>query len=166
MDVYKYYKDLPPWGKFAVLAGVGLGGWVVYNRVRNYFNKQKALKGQQMVASDAGRELNVLASKGVRPTYSDSQYSGFASAIQKAFDGCDPGNDDYAAVMSAMNAMKNDADIAKLISVFGVRKWDECGWLAGDVELDLVGGIRHELDNNQINVVNKVLRDKGIKFQF
>ncbi len=163
---YKYFKDLPPWGKFVVIVAVGAAGWTIYRQVSKAIARGKDLAGNKQVVNESQKTLNNLNSSGIRPSYPDSQYSSLSSSIQTAFDGCDPGNDDMAAVMNAINIMKNDADMYKLITTFGVRKWDECGVGTGDVEKDLIGGIRHELSTNQIATINTVLGQKGITFRF
>ncbi len=169
LNVYQYYKDAPPTGKIVIIGVGALAAIAGYYAVRNVIQKiqhQKELKGQRMAVDDSKTTVKVLEQQGRGPTYPDAQYSTWSSAIQTAFEGCDPGNDDMAAMANAVNATRNEADIYKLIATFGVRKWDECGWGTGDVEKDLAGGVRNELNQGQINTLNTILRNKGIVYQF
>lgn len=169
LNVYKYYRTAPPAGKIAIIGGHIAVGIIAYAAVRSvikHLQHQKELKGQRQAVDDSKDVVRVLQQQGQGPSFPDAQYSTWASAIQTAFDGCDPNSDDMGAVMNAVNPMRNEADVYKLISTFGVRKWDECGWWTGDVERDLAGGIRNELNQNQIGLVNQVLREKGISYQF
>lgn len=168
INVYKYYQSAPPYGKIIIIGGALAGGILVYAigaKIYKGIQRQKELKGQRQAVDDSKTVVKALESQGRGPTYPDAQYSAWASAIQTAFDGCDPSSDDMGAIANAFNACRNDADVYKLIATFGVRKWDECGWWTGDVERDLVGGIRNELSTNDIAAINTILRNKGISFQ-
>jgi len=169
LNVYKYYQSAPPWGKFAIISAGIAGGILIYvtgRSILKYFQHQKDLKGQRQTVADAGNALQTLKAQGQNPSYNAAQYSAWASSIQTAFQGCDPLSDDMAAVMEAVKGARNDADMWQLVKAFGVRKWDECGYWTGDAELDLVGGVRHELDGIQIGLINKSLAEKNISFRF
>lgn len=166
MDFYKYYKEWPTWAKGVFFIGSGLVVYIIGSNIYKAIKKQTELKGQRQAVDDSKKALGDLKSQGQIPSFPDGQYSTWCSAIQAAFGGCDPTNDDWASVMNAIDNILNEADIYKLISTFGVRKWDECGIFSGEVELDLVGGVRHELNQSQINIINEVLRKKGIQFRF
>lgn len=169
MGIYQYYKGAPPVGKIAMIGGfiaLGVTTFVVGRSIVRRIQHQKDLKGQRQVVDDSKTVVKQLEAQGKGPSYPDAQYSSWASSIQAGFDGCDVGNnDDIAAVMNAANGIRTEADVYKLISTFGVRKWDECGWLTGDVEKDLVGGIRYEISQRDINIINNTLRNKGIIWQ-
>jgi|GEM_PF-2363476 len=169
VKVYQFYASAPPAGKVMFIgAGVALAvvAYIAIAKTIKNINRKKDLRGQIKAAQDATAAVNTYKSQGVNLSYPEAQYSAWASAIHNAFGGCDPSSDDMGAVANAMNQMKNDADVYKLISVFGVRKWDECGWWRGDVESDLVGGVRHELDQTDINIINNILSGKNISFRF
>lgn len=169
MGIYQYYKDAPPAGKIVIIGVGALAAIAGYYAIRNTLQKiqhQKELKGQRLAVDDAKDTVKALAQQGQNYTYPDAQYSAWSSAIQTSFQGCDPFNDDVGAVANAINGARNDADIYKLIATFGVRKWDECGWGTGDAEADLVGGVRNELSQDEINMLNNILRNKGIVFHF
>lgn len=169
LNVYQYYKDAPPAGKIVIIGVGALAAIAGYYAIRNTIKKiqqQKELKGQRQTVDDSRDVVKVLEQQGKGPTYPDAQYSAWATGIQAAFEGCDPNSDDYQAAWSALYGCRNEADVYKLIASFGVRKWDECGWGTGDVEKDLVGGIRHELDKDQIGYINTLMQEKGISIRF
>src|SRR5688572_29965185 len=129
VNVYKYYQSAPPIGKIAIIGGaiaVGVTTFMVARSIVKKIQHQKDLKGQRQAVDDSKDVVKVLQQQGKGPSFPDAQYSTWASAIQTAFDGCDMGNDDMAAMANAVNASRSEADIYKLIATFGVRKWDEC----------------------------------------
>lgn len=169
LNVYQYYKDAPPAGKIVIIGVGAFAAIAAYYAIRSAIKKiqqQKDLKGQREAVEDSKMTVQVLQQQGKGPTYPPAQYSAWASAIEKAFDGCDPMSDDMAAIANAINAARTEADLYELISTFGVRTWDKCGWGTGDEKANLPGGVRLELNQAQINTLNTILRNKGIVYQF
>lgn len=166
MSAYKVFSQLPPWAKGVTVVGGLVLAYFGVRKIIAIAEKAKDLKGQKQTVEDSKQALQDLKVNGVTQSFSDAQYSAWASSIQAAFEGCDMTSDDLGSLAGPLNAIKNDADMYKLITAFGVRKWDDCGWFTGDVEKDLAGGVRHELNVSQINFLNKILSDKGIKFRF
>lgn len=161
---YNIVMKQPGWAIAIEVIGVGVLGYVIVHNVVKAIRKAKDEQMQKAVVKDSNSELSDLKDQGIHPSYPDAQYSAWASQIRTAFDGCDPSSDDYDTVVRIMKQMNNDADVYKLITAFGVAKWDECGWWTGDVTGDLAYGIAHEI--NGISDINKILQDKGIKFRF
>lgn len=155
--VKEIFSGLPPWAKGVLAVG---GGFVAYSVVNKILKSRK----EQNEPRDAGNEVNVLASQGIYPSYTDAQYESFCNAIVQAIWDC---GTDETAIYNVMRSMRNDADIYKLISVYGVRKYKGCfeGFFSL-VERSLSGAISSELDAGEKSKVNSILRDNGITFQF
>ncbi len=164
MSFQKTWNGFPPVAKTAVVIGGVAATFIIGAMVVKLIKKLTENKLQRRVVQDVNKEIKDLGNQGITPSFSEAQYSAWASQIRTAFDGCDPQSDDYDTVVRIMKQMKNDADVMKLISAFGTATWDECGWLTGDVTGDLAYGIAHEI--NGISDINKILQERGIKFRF
>ena len=68
---------------------------------------------------------------------------------------------DEAAILGVFNKLKSDCDLAQLVASFGLRRQEfyvktyDLRWFLYD-----------ELDQDEISEVNRILRTKGIKYQF
>lgn len=165
MSVYKYYKELPPWAKGAVIVGgitvTFLTGRATWRKVKSMLEKGKLMKE----GKEAGQELINLQKQGINPTISDAQVEGFANTLQTAFSGC---GTDEAAVINVVRQLKNEADVMKLIAKYGLRKHDACNWEFdfSDKEMTLSAAISDELDVFEKAAVNVQLEKNGIKYRF
>ena len=179
---YKYYKELPAWAKGVVIVG-GLA--VIYFTGRTIFKKlreAKDAKDSKESVKDAQNDLKNLQNKGLRASFTPTQYKTWANTIEQAFEGCDPfGNITWGAdsplgvvsvwsrsgykVATIFNQLKNDLDYLMLVTAWGVRTYDDCGWGTGDVkDVDLAKAIVDELNDRERNNLNKILAKKGIKY--
>ena len=175
---FQYYKELPPWAKGIILVGtfgtVAFIGWKVYKGIQQAVDKSKANKS----IADVKSERLVEESKGIGGSFSDSQYQGFASALQNQFAGCDfstvvpffPGKDlTYSGrvLYNILNTFKNNVDFLKLVEAWGIRTYDACGIGTGDVvNVNLYAAVSDELGNDEVVEINKLLSSKGITYQF
>ena len=153
-----------------ITIGVGVAAYIIYRNAQ----KNKDLNAANTQGSEADQELNALASQGITPSYSTSQFEGFAQQLVQAMDGC---GTDENAVYQVFQAMKSKADVLKLISVFGVRFYQPCVWTspvsyaiwqANDQAYG--GGIStwlgYDLSASEIGKINAILSQKGIDYSF
>ncbi len=166
VNLFQWYKELPDWAQGAVIVGgLALTWFGVANPVRKLIMKKldetKAVK--EGVA--AGNELDKLRKKGIVPTINKAQAEGMSNSLQAAFAGC---GTDASAVFRVFQQLKNDADVYYLINVYGVRIYDACNWEFdfGDKNLSLSGAISDELGFVQKDYINRVMKEKGITYQF
>lgn len=163
--VIEIWNGLPTWAKGVVAVG-GLA--IIYFTSRSIV---KAIKGsesvrlQKQTVTEVKSDIRDLEKKGIKPNYPDSQYQMWANAIKSHFEGCDPLNTAIDTVKDVFNGLKNNADFAKLVSAWGTKTYDQCGWFMGDVTGDLVYAIRDELDSDEISTLNKILERKGITYR-
>ena len=166
----KYYERQPSAVKVIVVAGLGLLGYSVYR----HFKRQQEERELLRAAQSANSELAQLASQGITPSYSDSQFEAFCVKIDGAVAGC---GTDEEAILSVFSAMKNEADVRKLVSTFGVRYYTPCAysdpvsysiWLVNHQAYpgDLASFLAADLDSSDIADINEVLRSNGIEYQF
>lgn len=158
------FKDLPGWSKgviiIIILLVVVLIAWKVYKFVsdgRGGSDKEDV--------KDAQKDLNDLIKNGVKPTMSQAQFSGYATSLREAFDGCGTDNKVWENVFKAM---KNEADVLALIATYGTRTYDGCNWEGDwtDKTSGLPGAINAELSSSEIGKLNASLSSKGINYQF
>jgi len=116
-----------------------------------YFGTKKIItliKGAQLSEKS---ELQQLINSGQTLSYTESQYKTYANKLYVAMKGL---GTDTTAIYAVFNAMRNTADVMKLVTAFGVRDEEDLSeWMAGEKFLD-------------IEIINKTLRAKGIEYQF
>lgn len=115
--------------------------------------------GNSNSVAAATNEVKTLTSKGIKPTYPDSSYTQWASAIVSA--GFNTLGTDEQAIYAIFRKMMNDLDVAKLIVAFGNQRVEFSFQSA-----PLGAWLASELSADEMAVVNKILSDKKIKYQF
>lgn len=144
---------LPPWAK-GVLA-IGIVGGIAYAIFR------LTKKGSALNPSEATKDIKKLQEAGQVPSYMDAQYKGFADAIYAARQCNNIFGTNEDAIYSVFRSMKNDVDVAKLIEAFGNRR------LCFSFTESTLGGFLHDdLNEDEIKIINKILSDKKIIYQF
>lgn len=114
--------------------------------------------GNVTTVAQAKNEVNRLVAQGVKPTYPDSSYSQYANAIYSA--GFNTIGTDENTIYDIFKKMQNDLDVAKLIAAFGEQRVE-----FSFQSLPLGAWLRTELSASEMQVVNKILSDKKIKYQ-
>lgn len=164
MSVGTTFEGLPTWAK-GVIAVAGTGvvvivGYLIYSSVSTRLKHAGDYKEQKDVKDD----LKDLESQNIKPSFTDSQYSTWASKLFSAFDGY---QSDESAVYNVFSNMKNNADVLKLINAYGVREISS-GKLNPEPNFKgtLSGAITAELDAEEVRALNLLLANKkiGIKF--
>ena len=135
--------------KYGLIAG---GLFVGYKIIQFFIGSSNSVNA-------ATNEIKVLTSKGVKATYPDSSYTQWASAITSA--GFNVLGTNEQAIYDIFKKMMNDLDIAKLILAFGSQRVE-----FSFQSVPLGAWLATELDSNELEVINKILRDKKIKYQF
>jgi hypothetical protein len=170
-NVYeRYYERQPAAVKVIAVAGLALGGYLVYRAVKRAKDEKDATKAAQ----DAANELLILQNQGINPTYADSQFQSFCDALVQAMNGC---GTDESAIYQIFGYMRNDADIRKLVTTFGIRYIEPCWisqsdayaiWLFNDKAYggELASWLNFDLSSSEIAKVNSILKGNGINYQF
>jgi hypothetical protein len=135
--------------KYALIAG---GLYVGYKLI-NFFI------GSNTPVGAAKNEIKNLTAKGVKPSYPDSNYTQWASSIVSAGFNTLGTNED--AIYAVFRKMMNNLDVAKLIVAFGNQRVE-----FSFQEVPLGAWLSSELDNDEMAVINKILKDKKISYQF
>jgi hypothetical protein len=159
---YKYYNELPPWGKAATIIGIGAAAYFIYQKVSDSVSKKNAILEAKKTLSDINSEIKVLNNKGMKPNYSDSQYKLWADRAFVCYSGWGTCRGDTIFVN-----MKNDYDVLKLIEAFGIRTIPS-GRLnpAPDFTGNLPQVMSDELSTSDIAQINKVLEKNGVTYKF
>ncbi len=166
----KYYEQQPPAVKVIVVAGVGLLGYSIYRAIKRKQDEQKAAAA----AAAAARELAALAAQGVYPSFGDSQFYVFVNTLVQAMTGC---GTDETMIYQVFRQIKNEADIRRLIQLFGVQYYQPCVWTspvsyavwqANDKAYggDLATWLSYDLGQTEISNINSILKGNGLSFQF
>lgn len=171
--ILNFFKE-KPLVAFIILAAII---FILYKVISGWIAKAKAKGNYTAAVNQSQTALTQLATKGVTPSYAQSQYSTWADAIEQGFSGCGTG---WSSVLQpTLNQMKNDADVFALIQAYGVRDIDECGW--GSFQGDLGATIGYKFSGFRfcdqwynptcdacgcVGTINQILKSKSIVFQF
>ncbi len=154
---------MPPWA-IGIIAVVVVGsavwvGWKVYQKSKD---RKDTAEGREEIKEVKG-DLKELAKKDIKPSFADSRYQSLANQIQESLDGC---GTNEQVVIKAFSEMMNDADVLKLVTAYGVREYDNCGYGTGDFKGTLSQAIVNEMDVSERAKLNKSLAAKGITYTF
>ena len=113
-------------------------------------------------------DYNELTSGGQKATYLETNYIQFADKIYEA--GCSGvfcyGTDEDA-IFDVFDKMQNELDVLLLVKAFGLREERGSICIPGtDCGLGLGAWLQTELGEDDFTEVNKILSQKGIKYQF
>jgi hypothetical protein len=154
--IFGLFKDIPGWAKGIVLIIIILLiVWLVYK----FYSAVgfKSAEEREQEAAIRGDKDDLL-DKGQKPTFSRTQYKGFADVIEgenMSF------NTDEEKIYGIFKQMKNDLDVLLLIEAFGKRRPQFTTF-----ERDLTGFLNEDLNKGEIEEINKILASKNIKQRF
>jgi hypothetical protein len=150
--IVRQYNSMPSWAQgVLVVAGVAAIGGIVYG----------VIKGAQAIRSGVRevRDKSYYIARGERRSYPLTTYDDYASTIHSAGLSWFGTNED--AIYGVFENMNNNLDVLHLMDSFGKRRIEYTlynaslgGWLASELEDD-------EMDN-----INQILRNKEIEIQF
>lgn len=132
--------------------------WAIIAGAALYFGSKLFKKDP---AAEAKKDERELESEGEKATYMDQQYKGFSDSLYAARIANNLLGTDEDVIYSVFKKMKNNLDVAKLITAFGTRRLSY-SFTSGN----LGGFLNDELDQDELNIINTDLRSKGIKYQF
>lgn len=166
----KYYASQPGTVKVIIVGAAAALGYVAYRNIKRAKDEADAKR----TADAAASELAQLANQGMTASYSDSEFEVFSAKLVEAMNGC---GTDENQVYAVFEALRNNADILKLITVFGLRYYQPCAadeplsylrWQFDDKAFggDLSHWIAFDLSQTEIAHINETLRNSGINYQF
>ena len=141
--------------------------YLIYKTYKLLFANAQETANDKLL-SNAQKELNEYSKK-YKLSYKPSDYDGYANII---YESTKYGlGDNYGDVVKTMNKMNNDADVAKLITVYGQRQNYIFGIPQGE-KRDLFTNIRVELGNEwggitsyRVDKINDNWKSKGITYK-
>lgn len=168
------YNQLPSWSKGVVaVGGIAILGFVIWNAYKK-IKEAKSLQEALIVSKDAKEEANALQRKGIKASYSQTQYESLALKLVEAMNGCGTSLD---SVKSVFELMKNKTDVLRLIETFGVRYYRPCpatdpfSYALYMYNEKKFGGniqtwLQYDLSQSEISSINSILSLKNIEFKF
>ncbi len=173
-NIWATIGDMPPWGKAILVIGTGAIVTIVGFKIYNGIKSKKEEKDANKAGEIANSELGDLSKQGVDPTMSDSQFEGMAQSLVQAMNGC---GTDEAMIYSVFSKIKNEADVRKMIAVFGVRYYEPCPleapasytkYLFDDKAFGggLPTWLSYDLSDTEIAKINAILKTNGLTYQF
>ena len=141
--------------------GVAVAGGILYWVYKKLNKSEKEIQQEELKKEaenvkdpDTGKTIDCTG----KLTYAKSWYNSQAEILYTAMFRA---GTDEAAIFGVFNKVKNDCDVAQLIASFGLRRQEFYV-----TSYDLRWFIYDELDKDEISEVNRILRTKGIKYQF
>jgi len=104
-----------------------------------------------------------LQQGGQIPTYSESQFNGWADSLYTAMDGFGTDED---TIKSVFHYMQNKADVLKLIKSFGIRKRVYNAFVVAGDDLNLNQWLTEEVTTETLAEINNELKTKNINYTF
>jgi hypothetical protein len=172
--ISKKYNELPSWSKGVIavvtIGAVALIGYSIYSKIK----KAKDINEANIGGKEAEKELRELAKKGIKPSYSPSQYTSWVQRLAEAINDC---GTDENSVYAVFQNMKNKADILSLVVSFGVQFYRPCGasqpisYAKYLFDNKSFGGslstfLQYDLSVSEIAKINKILEGKKIDYKF
>ena len=157
-----FWKDLPGWAKGLIVVIILIVVIFILYKVYKMISDKQGSSDKGDVR-DSQKDLNDLIKNGIKPSFQQSQYDGWANSLRLSFDGCGTDNGPWKSVFGKMN---NKADVLSLIASYGIRTYDACGIGTGDTSSTLPAAITDELSSSEISELNSMLSSKGITYQF
>jgi hypothetical protein len=147
-EVGKFFQDIDPKFKGAfVIILTAAGAFALYKGYKWYQAKQ-ADKDSNKVANQSGSEYDKLLKQGEKLSFPLSNYTSTANYIQKALDGCETPLTEIKVVEEIIKVVKKPVDWYKLVSVFGSRDIEDCGY--GKTNYDLITLLKDQLDSTLV----------------
>lgn len=150
----------------AIMTGVTVAGvvvWKIYKKLEGDPNAAATVDAYSQQATD-------LQSGGMTPTYSDNIYQSTADSIFEDIRHSHPfswfGDSQFDDVVTEIEKMKNDLDIAKLIKAFGIRERDYFGVIPDGSDKNLPTFVTELLGPERISQLNDYFASQGMNFTF
>jgi hypothetical protein len=164
-NAFSYYKELPSWAKGVVaIGGIGIVFYIGYTLIRRIKSQAETIKMRETVVTQE-TELKDKLDTGMKLTYGESQYKGWANQLAVEFAGCDPFNASFGILINIIYKLRNDADFLKLCTSYDIRTYDQCG-CCSDFKGNLYEAVKDEFNNDDIIKLNKALTGQKITYQF
>jgi len=153
------FKQLPTWSKgviaLIVVSGVVVVTYAIYKKAKEIADKKD--DKQQLDA-----EQEELSNMNIKPTLNKAQAEAIANAIFAAFDGY---ASDELAVYSQLAKLKNNADWLLLSTSYGTREISSGRFNPEpNFKGTLTAAITSELEFDEIQIINKILKKNGVTY--
>jgi len=159
----RYSKLSPTTKKVLLYGGGGLAAYFLLRYVFSYKPTQQQLD----TLESAKNQLAYLAARyGVVPSQPVAQFSAWSGVIVEAVNKC---GTDEGAIYRVFEQLSNEADVYKLIAVFGIGKYIGCldrGLFDPYVHKTLPEALTDDMSTSNVSYINEILSDKGIDFRF
>lgn len=150
---------------FLKVAGIGLGGYLIYKALKKVGKSVKDVFGnysnEQELVENINSEQKELKKKGMILSYSLYTYKSDAEVLLNAMGRLGTSEDSIYRVFSKMN---NDLDVSELFKQFGTHLYAVSP--VNFQYLDLNGWISEELNNEEIAKLNQILANNNITYKF
>jgi len=147
----------PTQNAFALLLLVG-GGYLLYRQIKSELKaKFQEKKNEKLFEEEKNPKIKL--------TYKPSQYITWADKLEDALLGTTFNNTDEDAIYKVMYFLKSNNDWLELNKAYGIRKWYNSNIpFHQGTNKNLLAALQADLDTDEKNKVNKILRSNGITY--
>lgn len=169
--LFTNYNELPSWARGVIVVGGLLVVGLSINGILRKFKREADLRKAQKDIEAANDALQELNTQGVVSSFTKSQYDAWANEILDAFKDCSWSptlgsslSSECRLVNGIFKQFNNDKDFLELVGSWNLRTYPDCGWW--DVtNVTLLGAIRNELQQHEIDYLNRTLSQRLINYR-
>ncbi len=150
--------------KIALLLAVVAGGIAAFFIIKRNFKNIKNTQDSKKEVSETNDVLSQLAKDGKKGTIDGLKIQTVANSIFTAMDGI---GTDIHGVYRAFANINNDVDMVNVIKAYGVRELSSGKFNpVPNIKGTLSQAITEELNSEEVQALNGMLANKGIKYRF
>ena len=176
--LFKVYEGLPNWARGVVVIGGVAIAYTIGNTIYKRLQRLKSDAEEQQKLIQVQIEIDKNKKNGVQPSYNDVQFNNLADAAQNAFTNCRLSiipcptylplcqSNSYKEFYPIVEQLKNDADFLQLQKIFGVRTISKQIYCGGDIRMNLATLVKDQLNNFEIEGLNRILKGNSITYRF
>ena len=164
-----FFAELPPWARGVLVVGGGIVVVLIGGKLYHLVFPSQKDKQDKALYNSIKSEIQQNSRSGQQASYPSSQYDTFANSIYDDLYGIVGNN--YGNVVTIMERMNNNLDVALLIQAFGLRQLRVFGLPSG-APIDLFSFVNHKLGSEyfglssyKITEINDNWSKKGIKYR-
>ena len=146
-EAKEIFNNLPQWSKgiiaIAVIGGIGLIGYRIYKSI----DDKNKLQDSKETSDSAEDEYKRLLRQGQKLSFPETNYLSVVNTVVNSLSGCETYMAEDDVVWSILNVVKKPIDWYFLVSSFGSKMIDNCGWGTGETAYALPDLLRTQLGN-------------------
>lgn len=159
VTIQKTDKEGSPLQNAFTILALGGVGYFIWSKIKSELKSSAQKKANdELYQKEQDPKINL--------SYKPSQFKAWADKLEDAFNPDFFAGTDEEAIYSIMRYLKTNNDWLELNRAYGVRNWYD-NYIPFDQgrDLNLVSTLQKELDTEEKNKVNQILKNRNIKYR-